>query len=291
MCFKKISLFVVLSLTYFSSYSYAQYLTGPVASSLGGAGRAAVDDGEQALLNPALVVHGSPFTSELIYMDGYADKNEHDNIKAIGFTDNTDEIFASGGYFFAQRRRTFDKKNTAEENYHQFSLGGFIVDHFAVGLAITYLDTDVVGGPSYNQWDGNLGFHYNPKPDLGFGLVVYNILNRDDRVPDYLQNQDSIFVASHYLLPEILRLRVDLGQQLSENPNNKMQFQVGAESKVGGFLITRLGFEKDELLRRDLYSIGFGFDGPRMKLDYVYRHNQDYSDGAMHGVDLRLPFW
>lgn len=283
--------FVIISLTYFSRPCHAQYLTGPVASSLGGTGRAAVDDGEQALLNPASVVHGSPFTSELIFIDGYADKNEHDNIKSVGFTDNTEELIVSGGYYYALRRRTFENSQTLNENYHQFSLGRFAMDHLAFGVAITYLDTNVVGGSSYKQWDGNLGLHYNPQPDLGFGLVFYNILRRDKGIPTYLQNQDSVFAGVNYLLFNIFRLRFDLGQQLSLNPSEKLHYELGIESKVGEFLVTRIGLNKDELLKRDFYTLGFGFDGPRVKLDYSYSYNPDYSSGAMHGVDLRLPFW
>lgn len=262
-----------------------------MSSSLGGAGRASVDDGEQALLNPALVVHGSPFTSELIYIDGYSDKNEHDNIKAVGLTDNTEELVAAGGYYFAQRRRTFNSSQTLEENYHQFSLGRFVVDHLAVGLAVTYLDTKAIGGSSHKQLDGHLGAHYNPQPDLGFGLVFYNIIGRDEGIPSHLQNQDSVFIGVNYLLLTMFHVRFDFGQQLSQNPEAKRRYQLGIESKAGAFLVTRIGYDKDDLLQRDFYSIGLGFDGPKIKFDYFYRYNPDYSEGAMHGVDLRLPFW
>lgn len=282
---------VAFSVTYFSVTSYAQYLTGPVASSLGSAGRAAVDDGEQVVLNPALAVHGSTFTSEVFYIDGYNAKDEHDNIAGFGLTDNTEGLIASGGYYFAKKRSTYPVLQTLEQEYHQASFARFLEKHFSAGLAITYLDSNVIGGTRYKQWDANLGFHYNPDPNYAFGLVFYNLAERDLKAPVHVQNQDSIFLASHFLFLERFRCRVDIGQQQSLNPKNKFQFQFGLESKVSEFLVTRVGFEKDDLIDRDSYTLGLAFDGPRIKFDYFYRHNLDYSDGSMHGVDMRLPFW
>jgi hypothetical protein len=270
---------------------HAQYITGPVASGLGGAGRGAADDGEQLFLNPAAIVHGSPFTSSLFYVDGYTGKNEHDRHLGFSLADNTEELLCSGGYTYVNRRRTFDESESLDEDFHQISLGGYVYKHLALGMAITYLRTDIEGGSSFDQIDANLGFHYNPHPDWGFGLVFYSLASRDEKVPVTIQNHDKVAVGLHYLFKPTLRVRFDIANQLVYNPENKLNYQVGFETRPTRFFVTRVGIDKDDLAERDYLTLGFGFDGPRLKFDYYYRKDVDYSGGALHGVDLRMPFW
>lgn len=286
-----LSFVVFFSVTYFSGFSHAQYLTGPVASGLGGAGRGAVDEGEQIFLNPATIVHASPFTSALFYIDGYTEKNEHDNILGLSLADNTEGLFFSGGYAYAKRRRTYDARSTIEEQYHQVSLGKFALRHLSFGATVTFLDTDMIEGPSYRQWDFHIGSHYNPHPNFGIGLVFYNVASRHEKVPAELQNLDAVALGAHYIFMPMFRLRLDISQQMERNPDQKIHYQMGVESHLSNFMVTRIGYDVDTLAKRNVYSLGVGFNGPRLKLDYFYRKDSDYSAGALHGVDLRLPFW
>ncbi len=282
---------IFLSLTYFCQSGHAQYLTGPVANGLGGAGRAAVDEGEQILLNPATIVHATPMSSSLFYQDGYAEKNEHDTALGLTIVDNTEDLFLSGGYAFVKRRRTFENFNSRDENYHQLSFGRFVSSHFSVGAALTYLETDVTDGESYKQWDGHVGLHYNPKPNLGLAALFYNLSPRKDSIPAEIQNYNNIVLAAHYLFMPMMRLRLDVGMQQVYNPDHNVHIQFGAESRISQFSAIRFGVDNDQLLDRTYYTVGLGFDGPRLKLDYFYRKNQDFNQGALHGVDMRLPFW
>lgn len=289
--FRRISFVVFFSLTYFSSSSHAQYLTGPVANSLGGAGRAAVDEGEQILLNPATVVHATPFTSGLFYLDGYTDENEHETALGLTLADNTEELLFSGGYAYIKRRRTFANFNTREEQYHQLSFGRFIIPHLSAGFTITFLDTRIVGGDTYSQWDGHAGIHYNPLPDLGLAAVFYNIFSRDEAVPHEVQNLDKVVLAAHYIYMPMLRLRLDVGKQLVYNPEEKLNIQFGVESRISQYIALRMGLDNNRVQERENYTLGLGFDGPRLKIDYFYKKNQDFNEGALHGVDMRMPFW
>lgn len=280
-----------LSLTYFAEISHAQYFTGPVASGLGGAGRGAADEGEQILLNPATIVHSSTFTSSLIYTDGYNDEFEHDKTLGLNLSDNSEDIFFAGGYAYFKRRTTFANISTREQDYHQVAIGKFIFKQVALGATVYYLKTDLIGDRSYDQIDGHFGIHYNPIADLGLGLVFYNVGSRDHKVPLEIQNLDKISFGAHYIAMPMFRLRLDLSQQQVQNPDNKIETQFGVESKIGTFTLVRMGWHDSPLEDRQFYSLGFGFDGPRLKIDYFYRHNVDYNGGAMHGVDMRMPFW
>ena len=282
---------IYFSVTYFSHPGYAQHLTGPVSGSLGGAGRAAIDDGEQVLLNPAALVHGSPFTSSLLYSDGALAPQEKQTTWGIGFADNSEELFFSGAFLYAQQKKSFPTRSSREEEYHQFTMAQFLIPHLSVGAAVTYLKTKVQsGGKNYDQWDGHLGLLYNPTPEFAVGAVFYNVARQDESVPEELRNLDAIALGFHYLYRPEFRLRADVVQLQVQNPNHKKDFQIGFESRSLEFFSVRAGYERDEVLDRAYYTGGVAFDGPRMKIDYSYRQHIE-SGEAMHGVDLRVPFW
>jgi hypothetical protein len=285
------SFVVFLSVTYFSNICHAQYWVGPVANGLGGAGRAAVDQGEQAVLNPATIVHSDPFTSALFYEDGYTAKNEHDRSMGICLSDNSENLFMPGAYIFLNRRRTFEKFESRDEEYHQLSAGQFVAKHFAMGATVSYLESKTESGGHYTQFDGHVGLHYNPNPDLGLGLVFYNLAPKSEKIPLEVRNLDNIVLAAHYIFMPMFRVRADIGQQQSQNPDKKTHYNMGFESHISQLMMTRVGFERDDVNDRHFYTLGLGFDGPRLKIDYFYKKNTDYADGAMHGVDMRLPFW
>lgn len=285
------SFVVTFSLTCFSNFCYAQYLSGPVARSLGGAGRGAADDGEQILLNPAGLVHGSPFTSSVFYQDGYWAKGEHESSLGFGLADNSEELIFAGSYVFDKARKTFVGQKTREEQYHQISLARFIFPHISTGMTLTFLQTHLIGGNDYTQWNSHLGFLYNPVSEIGIGLIFYNFAAKDEKIPVEIRNLNSISTGLNYIFMPNFRARVDVTTRESLNPDNKLKYDMGIESKLTEMFTTRIGYQKDGFLNRNFYTLGLCFDGPRLKIDYSYVKNSDYSDGAMHGVDLRMPFW
>lgn len=285
------AIFVFLSVMHLSDICYAQYLTGPVASALGGAGRAASDDGEQIFLNPAAIVHASVFSSSLFYEDGYVAEDDRHSRYGFSLADNSDDVLFSGGYSFARSKDTFANGDLREEDYHQISIGRFFAKHLSVGLALTYLITDIKNDDKYSQFDAHLGALYNPDPNYGMGIVFYNLRPRDTSTPLEIQNLDSVAVGGHYIFMPMFRMRFDVREQLVYNPQQLREYLFGVESKFSEFWTSRFGVQRDDLLRKDFYTLGLGFDGPKLKIDYFYRKNADFNDGAMHGVDLRMGFW
>jgi hypothetical protein len=134
--------------------------------------------------------------------------------------------------------------------------------------------------------------HYNPHPDYGYGLVFYNLGARDETVPRYIQNLDKVSAGVHAIFLKYFRVRADLSQVVQENPDHRQQYQVGLESRLAPYAVVRLGLDKDDLTGRKFFTAGATFDGPRIKIDYYYKSNTGADTaGAMHGVDIRLPFW
>jgi len=290
---KRCCLFIValLTVTYFVSVGHAQYLTGPVASGAGGAGRASAEDGENLWLNPAALVHGSPFSSSLFYSEGYTAKQQRDKWWGVSLSDNSEDVFFAGGFIYVNRTRTFEALPDIDEQYYQVNLSRFLLRQISVGAAFFYQNSEVHGDKKYDHWDAHLGAMWNPTAELGLGLVFYNVRPRNIELPTILQNYDRVSVGGLYIIKKFFRIRGDLTQQVELNPDRKMQYQLGFESKLVDFIIARVGLDKDELSGSKFYTAGLTFDGPRAKFDYYYKDNQDSGGGAMHGVDMRLPFW
>ena len=55
-------------------------------------------------------------------------------------------------------------------------------------------------------------------------------------------------------------------------------------------MVFRLGFRRDELADSRIYTAGIGFNGPRLRFDYTVEKNAENTSGALHSVDLRVPF-
>jgi hypothetical protein len=290
--YKVIFLFVLylFSVTQFSSLGYAQNPTGPVSSALGGAGIAANDEGEQILHNPGVLAHAKDLVLGAFFSDGYRGENEHDKFIGGTITDNTSESGIAGGFSFFKRRRTFNAAPTLDEIYGQISLAKPIYKFLSGGITFDHLRQQEVGGEKYTQTDITLGFLLNPTPELGVGFVAKNLLGRDEDVPAYLQLKDELGVGVNYLFMKTFRGRLDIVRQTESNPDSKMVFKGGLESFVDAFLVLRMGYQANELEDRNYYSLGFGFTGPRLKIDYSYVQTEDFSGGAMHSVDFRLPF-
>jgi hypothetical protein len=281
---------------------YTQYFAGPVASGQGGAGRAAVEDGEQFLLNPASLAHAIQTTSSVFYFDGYLAEKEKDKSIGVTLTDAEKDNAFNGAFTFVDRKRNFQNKNligpSITEKYFNYTLAQFAFSQLAFGVSASLWqitvkeDNSLIGfEDEYDQWDMSAGLHWNPNPEFGVGLVFYNILPRDKDIPQILQNQDSIATGVYYIFYPYLRGRLDVGRQLTENTEGKTWLQIGLETKPQPYLLWRIGFNQNELLDRKYWTMGITFDGPRLKIDYFYQKNIDDSEGAMHGVDFRLPFW
>jgi len=280
------------SVTYYCQVSQAQYLTGPVAMALGGAGRAASEDGEQFMLNPASIVESSQISSSVFYSDGYNGVNQHDNYFGATLTDNEDDVWLAGAYSYVHRDRTFLNANDLIEDYHQVSAGRWVVKHLALGLNVNYMQSQIANMSNlYVQWNGHVGAFYVPTKELAIGFVAYNILGRDETVPVEIQQSPKLALGVTYIFMPQIRGRIDISQVQVQNPNHDLEYQLGFETRTSEFFLFRAGYDQDDLNQIKYWSVGLAFDGPRIKIDYFFRENFGYGSGGLHGIDIRLPFW
>jgi hypothetical protein len=87
-----------------------------------------------------------------------------------------------------------------------------------------------------------------------------------------------------------MRVTLDLTRWEKHNPDKKGIIQAGSEIQIGSFALFRFGYEIDDIRKRNSGTLGLGFNGPRLKANYSLVKAMKESDGALHSVDLRLPF-
>lgn len=289
---KKIMKFLIVAttiVTQMSQICHGQYLTGLVASSLGGSGRAAIEDGEQFLHNPASIIHASKFSSAMFYQDNVWGRHDRDRYYGITLSDNTEDLFAAGAFAFARRERNTPGLDWSE-NYFHASFGNGIARYIGMGMAFKLRDMES-SVFSESEWNVDVGFHYNPREDFGLGLVFHNVLAESEDIPTEAASKDAIGLGVNWLYSSIFRMRADLVQQMESNPDHKIEIGGGIETLWARFWILRFGYLDSPLKDTSYVTAGFGFDGPRLKADYFFRQDTDNSEFSSHGVDLRLPFW
>jgi hypothetical protein len=281
---------VAIILTHIGTNAQAESPEGPVAGAVGGAGVAANDQGEQILMNPAALSHSAGMVTSYFYRDGYVAPSERDHWAGFTLVDNGDDVYFAGGFLYTKSARSFLSLADYKEERLQISFSHFIYRQVSLGGSIYRLDRQVEGDRDYVFWDGEVGLLWNPLPNFAMGAVMRNVGRHGEKAPAHVIPYGRAILGLNYLFMPQFRLRADIERQTEENPEGKNIYRMGLESFVDAYLVIRLGTEVDEPADRDYFTAGFGFTGPRLRIDYAYKKNTDFSGGALHSVDFRLPF-
>jgi hypothetical protein len=268
---------------------HAQTVRGPSASALGGAGVAGMPGAESALLNPALVPLYKESSMDAYFRDGYAKDGELRHFWGFGAIDNGQDIYFPGALHYFRMHDTGRSAQPANgELWHAAIAKQF--DQLNVGVSAYRLIYDVKNDRRYTQWNYSIGGLFMLSEGLGVAYVLNNLAGAGSNVPAGLR-EDLRQVAGVYAkLGEMARVRFDMARQERFNPDHKMTYMLSIETKHSDVLLVRLGYRYDDLAGDRVWTAGIGFDGPRLKMDYAIEKNQTGTPGALHSVDLRLPF-
>lgn len=280
----------MLSIHCTSFFAFAQHFTGPIAGGVGGAGVAAVDRGQEAFLNPASLPHTSPYTSSVFFRNGRMVSSAKTRDMGIMVVDNTDEIAVPGALGYIHRKVEHDSGERDDLRYLSLSAGSFLYNQFSAGISYTYASLEREGQGLWKEHDWSLGLLWNPHPDWAIGYSrLYIAKPKSDLLPALDLPETSILGANWIPLPNI-RFRADIVFQHVRNPQKEWVYRYGVETFANDYNILRVGFENDGLLDKDYYTLGWGLNGPRLRIDYSYRKNIKVANEALHGVDLRMSF-
>ncbi len=250
----------------------AQVYNSSASVAAGGTGRAAVEPGDASFLNPATMAHlGGRFL-----FTSFADKEF-----AAFLSDNTKDSTVPAAAAYVQK--TSMTKTLGELNEHDIGLsfGERFLDKWAVGLTGHYLEQSL-DKSSYNTVSGDLGVLYTPMPDMGLGLIVYNVFGENQNAPEELRHKTKVGGGFNYVYKGMARFRVD--------GDSEGYAGLGLETFINRFIVFRFGYSDDFDDPRPLVSAGAGFSGPRFRLNYAYFGNTQKSSDYRHSIDLIIPF-
>lgn len=270
----------------------AQYFTGAVATATGGAGRAAPEPSETVLLNPATLAHAPDLSAGFYYFHGGNTRQDSTNTYGGTLLDNQPDSLFPGAVSYLRQHRTFPSGPNLDEHFMAIHVGDFVWDQVSLGASLIRLEQkeEDPNGETYIQWNGVLGFHHNPTPNFAWGVVWYHMANPSGEVPVAYRLMPRVGLGMNYIFENITRVRLDISQDHTLNPERKFRFESGVETFLGQFVVLRLGVSRDENRNQTWLSGGVSFHGPQFKLDYTMAQTDGAGDGTLHSVDLRLPF-
>ena len=249
----------------------AQVYNSSISAAAGGTGRAAVEAGDAAFLNPAALVHLKGH-----YLFSSFAKDEF----AITLSDNSPDSFLPTAVGYVKKKKELSGGDF-EFSDISMSLAEFAADKWAMGLTAHYLEFKYPTN-SYRQINGDLGLIYTPRPHIGWALVVYNIMGENTEIPKDMRPKTTVAAGFNYIYKSMVRFRLDATTQ--------SEFMAGVETYVNNFIVTRFGYANDTDDKRELITAGAGFKGPRFALNYAYQGNTQISGDYRHSIDLEIPF-
>ncbi len=273
------------------SYSArAEFFKGPLATSLGGSGRAGLEGIEGVFLNPALVSLIQKPEMIAYYHDGYAAANQHRNAWGLGAVDAGKDVYFPGALNYIRLRDTGRSASAANGEAWHLSIGKNISDRFAIGLSGYRLIYDLEDGRDFTQWNASLGFLLLATEDIGVAYVLNNIAKPGSDVPMGLREDMNQALGVFATVFDMARLRFDVARMERHNPDKKLAYMLGSETMISDYFLFRAGYRRDELADQVIWTAGLGFNGPRLKIDYAFEKNAEGTGGAVHSVDMRVPF-
>ncbi len=264
---------------------------GPLSSALGGAGRAGLDGPEGVLLNPALVPLLKSVEIGTFFRDGYVDSGQHRQAWGFGAADNSPEVSFPGALHYLRLRDTGRAPKPVDGELWHVAIGEMMAgERLAFGVSGQRLTYKMKGFRDSVQWNYSLGMLVLISPELGFAYTLNNLAHPSSSVPVGLREEVQQAAGLYAVAGDIASVRLDISRNEVNNPAKKMVYMAAFESMSGKFVVFRSGYRRDEQQDARFLTLGLGFNGPRLKFDYSFEKNLERTSGALHSVDLRLPF-
>lgn len=275
-------IFLILFIAQVSSAT--TQFTGVASQAMGGTGRAAVQASEAALLNPASIMFVRGYNMASAYRD-FQTKDDGSTRNALFHLSENDPgtMFPLGITYV--KTRDINSDFYGERKDLHFTTGQMLLKNLALGIDIGKYSITPENGAENSEWDAKLGFLYVPKENLGLGLVFTNLL-----VTDSLYLKRGVEFGLNYLYQDFLRLAFDVTYQMEDNPTDESVVMVGIEHMYLSQIPLRFGFKCDGPSSENYWTIGLGWNAPRIGFTYTFEKNVSETDEYGHSVDLRIYF-
>lgn len=273
-----------------------QVYTGAVSAAAGGTGRASVDSGVGNFLNPAMLVHQR---GQQVYT-AFQRRNF-----ALAYSDNTRETPVPSGLSYWQKQLELEDSGIIYSlKDFRLTFAEMFAHIWAVGFTVHYYQVQGQDR-TWGSLKGDLGFMVSPHPNFGLAAVVYDLGSKPSDAPESLWIRPKVGLGFNHVFRDYFRSRLDIVSG-PEDEFGRFTVMAGVESYMNKWVITRFGYQENQYSEQYVWSLGFGFDLPRFRLNYALRsisdserglrtisvaqNNEDKKGEVQHLIDLAIPF-
>lgn len=270
------------------SNAFSQIATGTTAAAMGGAGRAAVDAGENSWLNPAALTQARGY-----FFGAHGSIADHaitGNQKQYGLVaaDNEADQLGAGSLSYIHTNNSRSQGNLYTQDI-QAAAAAQVLSNFSVGVAVHRLSQAVSVGTNQTQYNATLGVLWTPVTDLGFGLVGYDLIPQGHSIPDDLRLIPTIAFGSDWIIKKFLQVRLDFSHPLAL-ADGRTDVMAGLGTYFDQNFAFRFGTDWKETKNETWLTAGVGFTGPKLSVDYAFQKDIRQAEGHRHSIDLWMPF-
>lgn len=266
--------------------SYAQYSYGIISQSMGESGRAAADPLEAGRLNPAALTYLQEYFVGASYWSTQHKEGNSRNL-SVTLSDANKQGLFPGSFTFVNKG---DKsQGISEEQYFHASFAGRIYSGVSLGLSVHHLRGRYTTG-NQNLTAGDIGLLWVPIPQIGVGLVTYNL---------FMTPQDKLLlpsqiphwaIATTWSTSNLFQMRLDYSRAYENYSSQRGTIALGLESTVAKEFKVRLGGREEGTRDRTYFTTGLGWHSPRLRIDYAFQRETRKLGEVTHGIDMWLHF-
>lgn len=266
----------------FSWMNHAQ--VGSTADSMGTAGVAAAHPTEATFLNPAGV---SLFTGVFFnggYRMGKSQFGDFRQMSAVIADSSEDNLFSgSVGY----RQRDYDFLPSSDIGEKEFiATAAYKLPSLALGLRGYKKQTDLLGVKT-DQYNGDVGLQWDSTEDLTFAVLQTGLFTtKDIRYP--LGVLPTTTLGAMYVIRDLATLMADFSYSYAENSQDRLAHSFGVAFQHIEFVSLNAGIRIDDRAGETIYTAGFQFLGPNLKLGYAYQKEVRKELGEVHTFDISI---
>ncbi len=257
---------------------FAGLKPGSISTSTGGSGRGTAEPVDGVLLNPAIVA---------VLPSKFFAINYNTEQWGITISDNGQEALFPAALAFVR-----SDVNDFKTQQLSLALSYSFYKMFSIGTTVSMLEYEqpiTISEKKYRQTVADVGVMFSPNPFFGVGLVANKVTASEMNLDPLLQKQKTVGFGTQYTYMNFVRFRFDV-ESAPEYKANRLVYMGGMETFLNDWVIARVGYQNNNVLRKNFVSTGIGFTGPQFGIHYAFISNVADKTEDKHSIDLGVPF-
>ncbi len=268
--------FILSTLFIFKTNVYALEPTGAVSTATAETGVGSLEEVDGVYLNPASIA----FFSRKSFAVSYS--NQHLNAQ---LTDNGVEAF-----FPAALMYTSSDRGGLQTKALHLAIAYQVYKGLALGVDGSYRELRPTSqDQKFRQTVVSAGIFYQFHKTFQLGFVSKNKALNDTDLSDAIDQVTTMALGTSYIYDDFAKFKFDV--ESNENQKtDRLIYKFGLETYINDWIVTRLGYQNDNVHSLNYLTAGLGFAGPQFGLHYAYQAEANKKTDPLHTIDLNIPF-